>query len=89
MHVEIHENQGPWFERNYILDKEQKSDDQGASFESLPKVNCMLNTRLICIQWKFTTPNQWASPSKFYIKILLFSATEVVTCSRVIKDFKQ
>ena len=50
MRVEIHENQGPLFERNYILNKEQKSDDQGLSFQSLPKVNCMLNTRLIFIQ---------------------------------------
>ena len=27
------------------------------SFQSSPKINCMLIPRLICIQWKFTTPN--------------------------------
>ena len=32
----------------------------------------MLITRFIWIQWKFTTPDQLASPLKFCIKILLF-----------------
>ena len=27
--------------------------------------NCLLVARLICIQWKFTTPDQLASPLKF------------------------
>ena len=27
--------------------------------------NCLLIARLICIQWKFTTPDQLASPLKF------------------------
>ena len=31
-----------------------KHDQHGVSFQSLPKINCMLITRLICIQWKFT-----------------------------------
>ena len=31
------------------------------------KINCMLKAILICIRWKFTTPNQLASP----LKILL------------------
>ena len=35
--VQIHENQGPQFARNYILAKEQKRDEPGASFQSSPK----------------------------------------------------
>ena len=34
---QIHENQGPQFARNYILAKEQKRDEHGASFQSSPK----------------------------------------------------
>ena len=29
----------------------------GTSFQSSPKINCMLITSTICIQWKFTTPD--------------------------------
>ena len=32
-------------------------DKHGASPQSLPKMNRMLFTRLICIQWKFITPD--------------------------------
>ena len=48
--VQIHENQGPQFARNYILAKEQKRDEHGASFQLSPKKNRILITRLICIQ---------------------------------------
>ena len=41
--------EGPRFERNYIIAEEQKSDEHGASFQSLPKINRMLITRLIFI----------------------------------------
>ena len=41
--------EGPRFEGNYIIAKEQKSDEHGASFQSLPKINRMLITRLIFI----------------------------------------
>ena len=51
--------------------KSRKQDEHGESFQSSPKINCMLITRLICIQWKFTTSNQLASSSTF-IKIVLF-----------------
>ena len=30
----VHENQGPRFERNYIIAKGQKCDEHGASFQS-------------------------------------------------------
>ena len=38
--------EGPRFEGNYIIAKEQKRDEHGAS---LPKINRMLITRLISI----------------------------------------
>ena len=49
--------QGPRFQRNYIIARDQKSDLHGTSFQSSPKISRMLITRAICIQWKFTTPN--------------------------------
>ena len=47
----------PWFQRNNIIARYRKSDLHGMSFQSSPKVNCMLIQRLICTQWKFTTPD--------------------------------
>ena len=47
----------------------------------------MLITRLICIQWKFTTLDQLASPWKFG-SLRFFSTTEAFTCSKVINAFK-
>ena len=51
--------QGPnsWFQRNCIIARDQKSDLNGISFQSSPKINHMLITRPICMQWKFTTPD--------------------------------
>ena len=49
--------QGSRFQRNYIIARDQKSDLHGTSFQSSPKINRMLITRPICIQWKFTTPD--------------------------------
>ena len=42
--------QGPRFQRNYIIARDQKSYLQGTSFQSSPKINRMLITRAICIQ---------------------------------------
>ena len=42
--------QGPRFQRNYIIARYRKSYLHGTSFQSLPKINRMLITRLICIQ---------------------------------------
>lgn len=40
------------------------------SFQPSPKKkNCMPITRLIFTQWKFTTPDQLASPSKFWVML--------------------
>ena len=36
--------------------------------------------KIICIQWKFTTPDQLASPSKFcLLRFFFFSTTKVIT----------
>ena len=53
------------------------------------KINRMLISRLICMQWKFTTPYQLASPSKFCsLRLFFFSTTEVITFSKLINAFK-
>ena len=39
---------------------------------TLPKINLMLITKLICKQWKFQTPDQLAWPSKFCTLKLFF-----------------
>ena len=40
--------QGPRFKRNYIIARDKKRNEHSASFQSSPKVNRMLITRLIC-----------------------------------------
>ena len=49
------------FERNYIMhcQRAKKSDEHGMSFQSSLKITRTLNTRLIWVQWKFTTPNHY------------------------------
>ena len=47
-----------------LPESKKKSDEHGMSFQSSLKIYCTLKTRLICIQWKFTTPNQLASFDK-------------------------
>ena len=44
-------NQGPgsWF-----------CDEHGVSFQSSPKINFMLTTKLICVQWKINNYNTWS-----------------------------
>ena len=51
-----------------FLDLREMWWEHGASFRSLLKINCMLITRLICIQWKFTS----LMVKGLLIKILLF-----------------
>ena len=50
-------------EKLHHCQRAKKCDEHGTSFLSSP--------RLICIQWKFTTPDQLASPSAPLIKVLL------------------
>ena len=47
--------QVPWFQRNNIIVRYQKSDLHGMSFQSPPKINRMLITRPICVQWRAVT----------------------------------
>ena len=60
--------QGPRFQRNCIIARNQKSDLHGMSLQLLPKIKCMLITRSICIQWKVTTPDhcRFAKGSYFF-----------------------
>ena len=52
--------------------KSRKRGEHSASFPSPPKINRMLYRRLLSIQWKFTTPDQLASPGKFCSLRLFF-----------------
>ena len=64
--------QGPRFERNNFLQHCQRWKtwwEHGASFQSSPKINRMLITRLISIPWKFTT---LTIKVLLILKILLF-----------------
>ena len=54
LYAKIH---GPRFQRSYIIARYQRSDLHGTSFQSSPKINRMLITRTICLQWQFTTPD--------------------------------
>ena len=80
--VEIHKNQGPQFKQNYIICQRQKHDEHGASFQSSPKINPMLITRFICIQWKFFITRPVYS-------LTMEVSTEALTCNKVINAFKQ
>ena len=53
-------------------------------------INRKLITRLICIQWKFTTPDRIAFLSNFCSckGSFFFSTIEVFTCYKVINTFK-
>ena len=63
----IHENQGPQYERNYIIAKELKRDELGMLFQSSPKMNRKLITRrnLHTVKVDHTRPVSLKSPSKF------------------------
>ena len=65
----------------------KKSDLNGTSFQSSPKINRMLITRAICIQWKFTTPDH----RSFAKNNFFFNHSVVFTCSKfkVINAFKR
>ena len=53
---------------DYIIARHQKSDLHGTSFQSSPKINCVLITRPIYMQWNFTTP----TITDLLIKVLTF-----------------
>ena len=58
----------PWFQRNYNIARDQKSDLHGMSFQSSPKINCMLITR----PFAYNESLQHPTISVFLIKILFF-----------------
>jgi len=55
--VQYQKIQAPPLQRNHIIARDQKSNLHVMSFQSSPKINCMLITTPIYIQWKFRTPN--------------------------------
>ena len=60
--------QGPRFQRNYIIARDQKSDLHGTSFQSSPEINHMLITR----QFAYNKSLQHPTISVLLIKILIF-----------------
>ena len=78
-------NQGPRFERNYIIAKEQIRDEYGASYQSSPKIQCMLIARLT--MKVYPTRPVCLSIEVIVIKLIFFSTPEVFTCSKVINAF--
>ena len=78
-------NQGPRFERNYIIAKEQIRDEYGASYQSSPKIHRMLIARLT-MKFYPTRP-VCLSIEVIVIKLIFFSTPEVFTCSKVINAF--
>ena len=78
--------QGPRFQRNYIIARDQKSDLHGTSFQSSPKINRMLITR----PFAYNESLQHPTIAVLLIKILIFFDHSVVfTCSKVINAFKR
>ena len=78
-------NQGPRFERNYIIAKEQIRDEYGASYQSSPKIHRMLIARLT--MKVYPTRSVCLSIDVIVIKLNFFSTPEVFTCSKVINAF--
>ena len=62
--------QGPRFQRNYIIARDQKSDLHGMSFQSWPKINRILIKRPINIAYNESL--QHPTISVLLIKILIF-----------------
>ena len=79
--------QGPRFQRNYIIARDQKSDLHGTSFQSSPKINRMLITR----PFAYNESLQHPTIAVLLIKILIFfffDHSVVFSCSKVIDAFK-
>ena len=68
-------------------EKEQKHDERGASFQSSPKINCMLITTRLHTMKVYNTRPVSLSIDVLLIKILLFLTTEVFFRFEVINAF--
>ena len=77
----------------YIIARYQKSDLHGTSFQSPPKINCMLITRPFASNESLQHPQalgQHPTVAILLIKILIFFDHSVMfTCSKVINAFKR
>ena len=67
--------------------KEQKRDERGASFQSSPKINCMLITTRLHTMKVYNTRPVCLPIEVLLIKILLFSTNEVFSRFKVINAF--
>ena len=65
--VKIHENQGPQYERKYIIAKEQKRDERRASFQSSPKTKPHVHHKTHC----HTLEVYYTRSASLTIKVLL------------------
>ena len=79
--------QGPRFQRNNIIARDQKSDLHGTSFQSSPKINRMLITRPFAYNKSLQHPTIAVLLIK--IRIFFFAHSVVFTCSKVINAFKR
>ena len=68
--IKYTKNQGPRFQRNYIIARDQKSDLHGISFQSWPKINRILIKRPI--NFAYNESLQHPTISVLLIKILIF-----------------
>ena len=70
--IKYTKNQGPRFQRNYIIARDQKSDLHGISFQSWPKINRILIKRPINNYFAYNESLQHPTISVLLIKILIF-----------------
>ena len=77
--------QGPRFQRNNIIARDQKSDLHSTSFQSSPKINRMLITRPFAYNKSLQHPTIAVLLIK--IRIFFFDHLVVFTCSKVINAF--
>ena len=78
--------QGPRFQRNYIIARDQKSDLHGTAFQSSPKINRMLIART------FAYNESLQHPTIAFLRIeilIFFDLSVVLTCSKVMTAFKR
>ena len=79
------EIQKPRFQRNYITARDQKTYLHGTSFQSSPKISCMLT----CKTHLHTTKVYNTRSSQFCLKdsYFFFDHSVVLTCSKIIDAF--
>ena len=62
--------QGPRFQKNYIFARDQKGDLHGTSFQSSPKINPMLITRLFAYNESLQHQTSFTKKDLFFVRPL-------------------